>query len=80
MEAADIIAVYLHPGTESPVSMLELGLHARSGKVVVACPEGFLRRGNVQVVCQRLGIEIVDSLDRLASSLKRRFHDMGVGN
>ena len=73
MDAADIIAVYLHTGTESPTSLLELGMFARSGKVVVACPEGFKRRGNVQVACERLGIEMVDDLEELAKRLRRRF-------
>src|SRR5271168_1974156 len=53
MEIADVIAMYLGPGSPAPISLLELWLFARSGKIVVACPEGFWRRGNVQVVCKR---------------------------
>jgi hypothetical protein len=31
MERAQLIVMYLDPATKSPVSLLELGLHARSG-------------------------------------------------
>jgi hypothetical protein len=46
--------MYLAPGTQSPVSLLELGLCARSGKLKVGCPEGFWRRGNVKVASRWL--------------------------
>jgi hypothetical protein len=58
-DRADVIAMFFHPDTEAPISLLELGLHAPSGKMVVCCPEGFYRRGNVQIVCDRFGIELV---------------------
>jgi hypothetical protein len=38
LERADVIAVYFVPGTLSPITLLELGLHARSGRLVVCCP------------------------------------------
>lgn len=78
LEAADVIAVYLHPGTTSPVTLLELGLFARSRKVVVACPEGFERRGQVQMVCERLKIELVEDLEQLAICVSKKFADLGV--
>jgi len=65
LEKADLIAMYLDPTTKSPVSLLELGLFGRSGRMIVCCPQGFWRKGNVDVVCARYGIEQVDSLDQL---------------
>ena len=38
LEVADWIVVYFDPDTQSPISMLELGLHAKSDKVIVCCP------------------------------------------
>lgn len=73
LEAADIVLMYLAPGTQSPVSLLELGLCARSGKLLVCCPSGFWRRGNVEMVCMRHQIPLFDSLDDLLSDLRRRF-------
>lgn len=50
---ADLIIMYLQPGTVSPISLLELGLFAKSGKMIVCCPDDFQRSGNVQIVCER---------------------------
>jgi Nucleoside 2-deoxyribosyltransferase like len=68
-EIADVFAVYFAPKTQAPVTLLELGLSAKHGKTIVACPEGFWKRGNVQIVCKRYGIELVDSLDDLIKVL-----------
>ena len=78
MEAADIIFIYLHPGTESPVTMLEFGLWAKNGKVVVCCPEGYLRYGNVQVLCERFGVQMVERLEDVVGILERRFRGIGI--
>jgi hypothetical protein len=64
-ERADVIAMYFHPQTKAPITLLELGLCARSGKAIVCCPEGFWRRGNVEVVCARYGLPLIDSLPEL---------------
>jgi len=72
LEEADVIALYFQPGTMSPISLLELGLHASSGKVIVCCPEGYWRLGNVQVVCSRFEIPIVDSMDELIKQTRER--------
>jgi len=72
LEAVDVIALYFQPGTMSPISLLELGLHAGSGKVIVCCPEGFWRRGNVQIVCMRYGLECVETFEELATKVRNR--------
>src|SRR4051812_31374944 len=64
-ELATAIAMYFAPGTKAPITLLELGLFARSGKLVVCCPPGFWRRGNVEVVCARYGVILVESLSEL---------------
>ena len=68
-EKAEIIVLYFGPGTEAPVSLLELGLCARSGKAIVACHMDYKKRGNVQIVCQRFGIEFLETVDDLAASI-----------
>ncbi|KAF9880710.1 hypothetical protein CkaCkLH20_01752 [Colletotrichum karsti] len=74
-ERADIIIVYFEAGTEAHISLLELGLCARSGKVIVACPEGYKKRGNVQVVCSRFGIPLLESYEALRDELIRRLEN-----
>lgn len=71
LESANLIVFYFSPETKSPVSMLELGLFARSGKVIVCCPEGFWRKGNVDIVCQRWNIPQVETLEALISAIKK---------
>ncbi len=61
-ELATVIAIFFAPTTRAPISLLEFGLFARSGKLVVCCPAGFWRRGNVEVVCARYAIPMVESL------------------
>jgi len=47
---ADKIFMFFSPGTRSPISLLELGLFIAKD-IYVCCPEGFWRKGNVDIVC-----------------------------
>lgn len=73
MEKATYIAMYFDPNTKSAISLLELGVHAHSKKLIVACPDGFWRKGNVDIVCQRYGIPQVPDLDSLILSIRKLF-------
>jgi len=71
-ELASVIAMYFAPATRAPVTLLELGLFARSGKLVVCCPPGFWRRGNVEVVCARYGVPLCAELAQLLQAVRER--------
>lgn len=73
MEKASFVALYFDPNTKAAISLLELGYQLRSKKIVVACPEGFWRKGNVDIVCGRFGIPQVPDLDSLIESIKKLF-------
>jgi hypothetical protein len=73
-ELATVIAMYFAPATKAPISLLELGLFARSGKLVVCCPAGFWRRGNVEIVCDRYAIPMVESLTDLIDVARRKLN------
>ena len=66
-----MIAMYFAPRTKAPITLLELGLAARSGKAVVCCPAGFWRKGNVDVVCRRYSIPTVPSLNKLIQYVRQ---------
>jgi hypothetical protein len=68
LDSADVILMYLSPETKSPISLLELGLYAKSEKLVVCCPPGFWRKGNVEIVCARYGIPLYEDLDLLLNT------------
>ncbi len=64
IEAADVVVIYFSPSGPAPISLMELGTLAKSkAEVVVCCPEGYWRRGNVQVLCHRNDIELYDDLE-----------------
>lgn len=63
LDKSDWILMYLDPGTKSPISLLELGLHAASKKLLVVCPDGFWRKGNVEVVCSLYDIPLFNSIE-----------------
>jgi hypothetical protein len=71
LERADVIAMWFAPETRAPITLLELGLHARGGKLVVGCPDGFWRKGNVEVVCARFGVPLTGDWDAFVAAVVR---------
>ena len=63
LESADIILMYFDPDTQAPVSLMELGLFAKSKKIHVVCPKPFWRKGNVDIVCDFYDVPMYSSLD-----------------
>jgi len=59
---ADIIFMYFEPNTKSPISLLELGAFAYKN-IMVCCPDGFWRKGNVEIFCERNGIPLYNNLE-----------------
>lgn len=55
IDEADLVVFYFDPDGTAPVSMLELGLLVsdRERHVLVCCPDGFYRQGNIEIVCER---------------------------
>ncbi|CZT50745.1 uncharacterized protein RSE6_11787 [Rhynchosporium secalis] len=78
MKAADIVAVYFNPESPAPITLMELGLFAKEKKMVVACPKGYYKRGNVQIVCQKYGIEVVDNVAELAGRVVNLLGEIGA--
>lgn len=69
-EAADIILMYFDPNTKAPISLLELGLFADSEKLIVVCPDGYWKKGNVEVVCRYHDIALHTELERAMDLIK----------
>jgi hypothetical protein len=63
--------MYFAPATRAPITLLELGLFARRGRLLVCCPPYYWRKGNVDVVCQRYGVRTVESLNVLVTEVRR---------
>lgn len=69
MEKSDIIIMNFLPGSQSPVTMLEFGLHAADGKLKVCCPNEFWRSGNIHIVCKRNNIPLYKSMTELLKEI-----------
>jgi hypothetical protein len=70
LSTADYIVIYFDPETKSPVSLLELGLHADGGNMFVVCPDGFWRKGNVDIVCERYMIPQFGNVNEVVDHIK----------
>lgn len=69
LDKADWILMYLDPHTKAPISLLEFGRYADTNKLLVVCPEGFWRKGNVDIVCERENIPQFDTLEDAVNKL-----------
>lgn len=79
LDKADIVLMYFDPATKSPITLLELGLlkeehgyRVMETDVVVCCPEGFWRKGNVDIVSYRMGVQTAETLDEMLAFARRR--------
>ncbi len=71
LETADIIVVCFDPKGQAPITLLELGLHAKSMKpVIVCCPDGFWRKGNVDIVATKYHLDQVDTIEDMITALR----------
>jgi len=71
LEASDVIVMYFAPGTQSPISLLEMGLHARGGKLIVLAPDGFWRKGNVDITAEAYGVRQVSTMEELTAAVRQ---------
>jgi hypothetical protein len=70
LEEVDIIFMNILPESKSPITLLELGLHAAMGNLIVCCPDGFYRKGNVEIVCHRYGIPLYNDFETALATLR----------
>ena len=58
LEKSDLIVMNILADSKSPISLMELGLFAKEGKLMVFCPKSFYRYDNVMMVCKRYDIPL----------------------
>lgn len=75
LEESDIIFFRILGNTKSPITLMELGLHA-TDRVIVCCDEDFWRFGNIEVVCSRFGIPLFTDYEKAIASLKSKIHTL----
>jgi len=80
MESADVILLFLEGNSKSPISIMELGLFADSGKLMVCCEEGFWRKGNIDIICKRKGIDQYKTFDELVTAVMTKLKELVESN
>lgn len=68
-ENAHGIVYYFAADSKAPITLLELGLF-KDHPVIVCCPKEFYRYGNVKMVCDRYGIDMVETYEDLVKFLR----------
>lgn len=74
LDEADIIFMYFSKETSSPISLLELGRYAGKKTMIVCCPDGFWRKGNIEVLCTRENVPIFNSMSSALGALKTKIN------
>lgn len=70
LDHADAILMHFDKDSKSVITLLELGLCADTDNLVISCPDGFYRKGNVEIVADRYGIPLYDNLDAAIQHVK----------
>ena len=65
LDSADVIAMVLLDDSKSPISLLEMGLYAKSKKLIVFCTPKFYRFDNIRLTCEKYHIPLVQDLHPL---------------
>lgn len=79
---ANHIFLVLLDGSKSPISLLELGLYAKSRKITVFCTKKFYRYDNVYDTCMRNKIELVETTNptTIARKILGKCNDFAIMN
>ena len=64
MAGADQVLMYFTSENLGAITLLELGLMADKNKLVIVCPDGYWKKGNVEVVAERFRIPVSTNLQR----------------
>ncbi len=70
LEKADLVLMYFAPNSKSPISLLETGLFKE--KLLVCCPKGFYKKGNIDIVCKRYNISQINNLQEAIQEIKSK--------
>jgi len=72
IDAASEVFLFISAESKAPITLLEFGIITSKfpDKLTICVEEGFYRRGNIEVICRRLGIKLFSNLNDAIESLK----------
>jgi len=77
-DQADVICFFFDVDTNSPVSLLELGLFAKSKKVVVCCDARYHKWDNVKATCERYKIPFAETFEEFVPKVRKMLEEKGL--
>lgn len=82
IENSNIVIFYFDPATKSPITLMELGfmLGRNPKSIVVCCPNGFWRKGNVDIMCARHRMPVYTTITALLTATRMKIHATVNGN
>ncbi len=72
MELADSILLRFLPESESPISLIELGLYTFTDKLIVVCPKAFYKYNYLNVLCEKYNTPFLDNMEEAKDYLLDR--------
>lgn len=72
IEKCNYEVVFLSKESKAPITLLELGKisELKNKKVIVFCPDGYHKKGNVDIVCYRKDIPVTETFEEFMETLK----------
>lgn len=70
MELSDIILLNFLPDSQSPISLVELGLNIKLKKLIVVCPIQFYKNKYIKLLCNYYSTPCFESLEEALEFLK----------
>lgn len=72
LEEADLVIFNFEAGSKSPITIGELGLSLPkyNKTLIVCCPEGYERKGNIDIMCERHGVPVFEKIEELYPIIK----------
>lgn len=75
-EDSDVIVYYFAAGTQSPITLLELGMFMGTSRVIVCCPREFWRYGNVRIATEDVpSLTFVETYDEMIRALRETIRE-----
>ena len=65
LDYCNLIVMYFDPKTTSPITLLELGLYVNCESIIVCCPDGFWRKDNVKIICEKYKVPLYNTFNEL---------------
>lgn len=71
IEKSDVVIFNILADSKSPITLMEIGLVSNLRcRVLICCEDGFWRKGNIEVMCERYNMDLFDNMNELLEELK----------